>query len=120
LNRSEHWVERKRPHVRRINIRPYVDDVRITDNYLIIALWITPNGAARPDEVVRAVGLGDLLEQGEVIERTDLELYDELPPGTPGAPTIQAAIEETKGNDEETPIAGRPTAIISSPFSFDT
>ena len=70
--------------------------------------------------MVQALGLGDLLAEGAVIERTDLELYDELPAGTPGPPPIQPAPEETPWNDQETPIATRPTAIISSPFSFDT
>ena len=84
-----------------------------------MALWITPNGAARPDEVVIALGLKELLDDGAVIERTDLEVYDELPPGTPGPPAIQAAIEEISANDMELP-PERPTAIISNPMSFDS
>jgi len=120
LQLTESWAERLRPHPRRINIRPYVDELLVNQEYLKMALWVTPNGSARPDEVVRALGLGDLLVQGAVIDRTDLELFDELPPGTPGPPLIQTASEEIHGNDKETPIAARPTAIISSPFSFDT
>ncbi len=120
LQLTESWAERLRPNPRRINIRPYVDELRATDEYLEMALWITPNGAARADEVIHALGLGDSLAQGAVIERTDLELYDELPPGTPGPPAMQPASMETHGNEKETLIAARPTAIGDSPFSFDT
>ena len=89
------------------------------DDRVDMALWITPNGAARPEEVVAALGLTELLDQGAVIERTDLEVYDELPPGTEGPPLIQAAIEEFSANDAELP-PHRPTAIISNPMSFDS
>lgn len=124
LQRNECWVERLRPHPRRINIRPFVHELRVNDDSVQMALWITSNGAARPEEVIAALGLRELLDNGAVIERTDLELYDELPPGTEGPPLIQAAIEEIGTNDnglpEETPVSARPTAIISHPMSFDS
>jgi radical SAM-linked protein len=123
LECGEHWVERVRPQRRRINIRPYVDEVKISDSQLALALWITPNGAARPEEIIAALGLQELLDAGAVIERTDLEIYDELPPGVTGPPVMQAAQEETGSNDgtsSKTPVAARPTAIIDSPFSFDS
>ena len=37
-------------------------------------LKMTPNGSARPEEVVEALGLRDLLGQGSVLVRTDVEL----------------------------------------------
>ncbi len=123
LERSAYWVERLRPQHRRINIRPYVDELRCGDDHLAMALWITPNGAARPEEIIAALGLQELLDAGAVIERTDLEIYDELPPGVSGPPVMQAAQQETGANDGislETPVAARPTAIIDSPFSFDS
>jgi hypothetical protein len=123
LLQEAHWVTRIRPQHRRINIRPYVDELRCAEDYLAMALWITPNGAARPEEIVAALGLQDLLDAGAVIERTDLEIYDELPPDVTGPPVMQAANEETGANDGislQTPLAARPTAIIDSPFSFDT
>jgi Uncharacterized protein conserved in bacteria (DUF2344) len=118
------WVERLRPRPRRINIRPYVDELRVAeDHHLAMALWITPNGAARPEEIIAALGLQGLLDAGGVIERTDLEIYDELPAGVAGPPAIQSAQEESianNGTSLEAPAAARPTAIIDSPFSFDT
>jgi radical SAM-linked protein len=120
LQRTEHWVERKRPQPRRINVRPFVHELRINDNHLELALWITPNGAARPEEVMAALGLTQLLDDGAVIERIDLELYDELPPDVERAPTIQAAFSEFTANDERTPTSERPTAIFDSPMSFET
>lgn len=117
------WVERIRPQRRRINIRPFVDELHGNDGQLAMALWITPYGAARPEEIIIALGLKDLLDAGAVIERTDLEIYDELPAGVTGPPAIQAAQEETDANEEAAlePIsAGKPTAIIDSPFSFDS
>ena len=124
LQRNECWVERMRPHPRRINIRPFVHELHVNDKSLDMALWITSNGAARPEEVIAALGLTELLYNGAVIERTDLEVYDELPPGTQGPPLIQSAVEEISANDkgvpEETPISSRPRAIISNPMSFDS
>ncbi len=123
LRGETHWVDRYRPRPRRINIRPYVDELHAAENHLAMALWITPNGAARPEEIIAALGLRELLDAGAVIERTDLEIYDELPPGISGPPAIQAAQEESIANDGtslEAPSAARPTAIIDSPFSFET
>jgi radical SAM-linked protein len=120
LKSTEHWVERKRPQPRRINVRPFVHELRINENHLELALWITSNGAARPEEVITALGLSQMLDDGAVIERIDLELYDELPPDVERAPTIQAAFSEITANDERTPTSDRPTAIFDSPMSFET
>ena len=35
---------------------------------------MTPNGSARPEEVIDALGLRDLLGQGAVLVRTEVEL----------------------------------------------
>ena len=120
LDQTEYWIERTRPHARRVNLRPFVSELRIKDDCLEFANWITPNGAARPEEIITALGLGALLDAGAVIERTDLELYDELPPGSEGPPPIQAAIEGKHTSDREPPTASRPTAMIDNPLSFNT
>jgi hypothetical protein len=49
-------------------------------------LWLTDAGTARPEEVVRLLDLYDLLDVGAVLERTRLELEDEIPP-----PAVTAA-----------------------------
>lgn len=123
LQSAEHWVERIRPRHRRINVRPYVDELGVLDNHLTMALWITPSGAARPEEIITALGLQGLLDAGAVIERSDLEIYDELAPGVSGPPLWEAAPEELSANDgasSEPLVAARPTAIMDSPFSFDS
>ena len=66
-----------RPSPRRINLRPYVEDLRILPDSLEMDLLVTPGGTARPDELLRLLGLGDLLASGAVLERTKLELQDE-------------------------------------------
>ena len=73
------WVDRTRPQTRRLDIRPYLRDLHILADSLEMDLWVTPTGAARPDEVLALLGLADLLEGGAVLERTTLELYDECP-----------------------------------------
>ncbi|MBI3823584.1 MAG: DUF2344 domain-containing protein [Planctomycetes bacterium] len=119
LERDEYRIERHRPHPRRINIRPFVHELHAHPDRLDLALWITSNGAARPEEVINALGLNDLLERGAVIERTDLEVYDELPAGIEGPPLIESASEEISPNDKDLP-QHRPQAIMDNPMSFDS
>ena len=40
-------------------------------------LWLTPQGTARPEEVLTLLGVNDLLDAGAVLERARLELTDE-------------------------------------------
>src|SRR5262249_23202830 len=74
LAAPECWVERTRPQHRRINIRPYLRNLRILPDAVEMDLLVTPTGTARPDDVLRLLGLSDLLEAGAVLERTILEL----------------------------------------------
>jgi radical SAM-linked protein len=83
LAAPEYWVERTRPALRRVNLRQHVTEIRLVDNSpthsfaLEMDLSLTPAGTARPDEVLAALGLSDLLEAGAVLERVRLELHDE-------------------------------------------
>jgi radical SAM-linked protein len=79
------WVERQRPHRRKLDVRPYVQDIRLVPEALEMDLVITPSGTARPEEILNFLGLGDLLEQGSAIERTSLELDDEPAPASRAA-----------------------------------
>jgi radical SAM-linked protein len=71
------WVERARPQPRRLDVRPYILDVRLGEDSLEMELEVTPQGTARPDEILRILGLDQLLTDGGVLERTRLEILDE-------------------------------------------
>ncbi len=82
------WVERSKPAPRRLDIRPFIRDLRLDDAsaFLEIHLWLLPSGTARPDEILASLGLADLLEAGAVLERVRLEMKDDNPitPEIPG------------------------------------
>lgn len=84
------WVERTRPEPRRLDLRPYLVAVRLLPHHLEIDLRITPNGSARPEEVLEPLGLRDLLDAGAVVERTrlDLETEERCPPDEKGPDTF--------------------------------
>jgi radical SAM-linked protein len=46
---------------------------------LELDLWVTQTGTARADELVKLLGLADLLDAGAVLERTTVEVRDEVP-----------------------------------------
>jgi radical SAM-linked protein len=70
-------VERTRPEKKTIDLRPYIDQIRIAPGALEMDLWVKPSGMARPDEVLGLLGLQDVAEAGVVVERARLELEDE-------------------------------------------
>ncbi|MDB5306820.1 MAG: hypothetical protein JWO38_1022 [Gemmataceae bacterium] len=96
------WVDRLRPSPKRLNIRPYLRTLEVklrpptsgrdkTDacprpcsgeelgtGVLELDLWVTQTGTARADEVIRLLGLADLLDEGAVLSRDVLELRDEV------------------------------------------
>jgi len=124
------WIERTRPHQRRIDLRPYVCELRLDDNILDMVFWVTPQGAARPEEVLGRLGLDDLIEAGGVIERSYLELHDEV--SGAGASVAAAPVptfseqffatesSNTRGQQPESRLASRPTALIPGPLSFES
>jgi hypothetical protein len=135
LAAPECWINRDRPTARRLNVRPYVSELRLIpssrqDGWHGVAvvemlLWVTPNGTARPGEILELLGLGSLLESGVVLERFVLEICDEttqnglLPPdfGKSQA-TLPKERAGVPGNVPDSP--SRPTAIVSGPMSFDS
>lgn len=74
LAASACWFERTRPQTRRLDLRPYLHELRVLADALAIDLWVTPTGTARPEEVLHLLGLADVLESGAILERTRLEL----------------------------------------------
>lgn len=77
MEASELWVEREKPKPREVNIRSYLHDLRVGTNELELDVWVTQDGSARADEIVRALELNHLLDEGAVLERTVLEIEDE-------------------------------------------
>jgi radical SAM-linked protein len=74
------WVERSKPTRRRLDIRPFLRDVRLDEaGFLEIDLWLLSTGTARPDEVLALLGLEDLLETGAVLERLRLDMEEDMP-----------------------------------------
>ncbi len=130
------WIERTRPSPRRLDLRPYLSELRLSDHQLEMLLWVTPNGAARPEEVLALLGLADLTAAGVPLERHLLELADEIhdpgpaaeahPPGrhepAPAhrelAPGELAPGEVASGEVAERP--ARPTPLVAGPLSFDS
>ena len=128
LARARCVAERLRPQRRLINIRPYLCTLEVDAGALIMTLWITPDGAARPEEVVKALGLGALLDAGAVLERTRLELMDDLPVDERWLPEIprlvDAALDPSEVMAAADPApqhpAGSSEPLIESPMSFET
>jgi radical SAM-linked protein len=125
LTARELWVERTRPAPRRFDLRPLLSELRVNDQMIEMLLWVTPHGAARPDEVLGLLGLGDLVEAGVPLERHRLELCDEIhDPGliaeaNQGGPRHEPQDHPAAGpRDADRP--ARPTALVSGPLSFDS
>jgi radical SAM-linked protein len=78
LDQAHLWIERSRPRPRRLDIRPYLSDLRVEAGNLEMAVWVTPTGTARPAEYALLLGLEPLLEAGAFFERTHLEMTDEV------------------------------------------
>jgi radical SAM-linked protein len=92
LASAECWVERTRPPVRRVDLRSFLSDLRLIAQpanaqpqemfyALEMELILTQHGTARPEEVLTLLGLQDLVEAGAVLERSRLELEDEIAVG---------------------------------------
>jgi radical SAM-linked protein len=79
LAQDKVWVERLRPNPKRLNVRPYLRALGVDGTTLSLDLWVTQTGTARADELLRLLGLGDLPDGGAVLERTCVEIRDEVP-----------------------------------------
>lgn len=122
-------VERLRPERKRLDVRPYVKSVRLEQRSLHLDLWVTPNGTARPDEILAALGLDQLVQTGAVLERTELELIDELPeseaaisitPLTMPAEDSQPEQHLAQESKSDSSKHRQPTPLISGPLNFDS
>jgi radical SAM-linked protein len=74
---SASWpFSRRRPdRESTVDLRPHVIGAELTDDGLLrFRLKVSPEGSARPEELLEALALRDLLERGAVLSRTDVEL----------------------------------------------
>jgi radical SAM-linked protein len=109
------WVDRLRPGPKRLNIRPYFRSLGVTGGALAMDLWVTQTGTARSDELLKLLGAADLPDAGAVVERTTVELRDEVaaadqtdhPPDGPAdtLPLDPAAVAALDRREEEQPAA---------------
>lgn len=71
-------VTRRRPGSQReqaIDLRTFLLEAELTDEGTLRArLKVTPDGSARPEELLECLGLRDLLDQGAFAVRTQVEL----------------------------------------------
>jgi radical SAM-linked protein len=117
------WADRLRPRPRRVNVRPYLRRLTAEGGCLILDLWVTQSGTARADELLRLLGVADVHADGAVLERMELEIHDEVPPGQPDgppdgppetAPLEHAAALAAADEDSSTPAAwgGSPAGPV--------
>ena len=74
---SASWpLTRSRPNREStFDLRPHLIAAELTDLGLLrFRLKVSPDGSARPEEVLEALALHDLLERGAFLTRTDVEL----------------------------------------------
>ena len=110
LAAAECWVERLRPASRTARPSSLLRATcAVAATALEMDLWVTPTGTARPDEVLGLLGLGDLLEAGAVLERTTMELHDEMAVSEP--PAAEAAWCRSEPRCENGPATG-PDALL--------
>jgi len=73
---------------------------------LLIDLWVTQEGTARAEELLRLLSLTDLIDAGAVLERTVVELRDEISPDQPDGPP--------EGPSDSVPLTGTEVAALSA------
>jgi len=79
LLESQSWpLTRKRPERESLfDLRPHVVCADLNaDGLLRFRLKVAPDGSARPEELLEALALRDLLDRGSVLTRTALDLSD--------------------------------------------
>ncbi len=74
---AETWpaVRRRQGREQTLDLRPHVVSADLSgDGFLRFRLRVSPDGSARPEDVLAALRLRDLLDDGAVITRTQVDL----------------------------------------------
>lgn len=118
------WVDRFKPSLKQLNIRPYLRGLSVSVGTLSLDLWVTQTGTARAEELLRLLGLADLPDSGAVLSRTLVELRDEItgsdpadvPPDGPAETLPLAPAAASAFRDRESPsIAAHWGATLAGP-----
>jgi radical SAM-linked protein len=118
---SHLWIERTRPKARRLDVRPFLHNLHLDGNILEISLWVDSSvGSARPEEILGALDLADLLEAGAILERSKLELRDELPETEAGPELVPAFTGPQSAGAAPKIKEHRPAPLLPGPLSFDS
>ena len=111
MDSSRIWVERLRPAPKRLNIRPYLRNLSLANDKLLLDLWVTNTGTARAEELLKLLMIHDLLEAGPTLERIWIALRDEADGGTdqpPDGPADALPLDRPariESDTEPTPVA---------------
>ncbi len=116
------WVDKHHPRPRQVNVRPYVRgitvDISTVPAALRLDLWVTGQGTARAEDLVRLLGLADVLADGAVLEREELELHDETPAGQPddppAGPPETAPLQLPEGGQGSPPRMNHAVATVAA------
>ena len=71
---SEEYIVGREEGKGNVDLRPYIVRLEVVGEQLQIGLRVTPQGTARPREVLAALGLADLEQAGFCITRTEVLL----------------------------------------------
>ncbi len=68
-------IRRRKDREQPFDLRPHVVAAELSDDGLLrFRLAVSPDGSARPEDVLEAIRLRDLLDDGAFITRTDVDL----------------------------------------------
>jgi radical SAM-linked protein len=114
------WLLKTHPKPRQVNVRPYIRALRVERSpcpELVLDLWVTGQGTARAEDLIRRLQLEDVIQSGAILRRTELELHDEViaPKDHPpeGAPETRPAAMTELPPPGEPDHPARPTWGLS-------
>jgi radical SAM-linked protein len=96
---SRPFVRRRPDRTVEIDLRPFVLDAAFdaASGVLCFRLKVTPEGSARPEEIVETLGLRDVLDRGGILARTGVELAPNNPSPEARSPRPPAPPADTPG-----------------------
>lgn len=107
LMASERWpyIRRRAERATELDLRSFLleADLDQASGLLSFRLKMIPEGSARPEDVIDALGLRDLLQTGAVLIRTDVELAPTPPSPAAVVPSTKTTNPSPTGRLDEEP-----------------